>query len=91
MSEVTNQRETMKPLDEITARRAAAGTDADILAAGGTPEQADAVRVALRLWFLSDVKGARTELAKAFQNGMVDRILTEFEKGAPDHHVGAER
>ncbi len=74
--------ETEMPINEISARRAVAGADADIMAAGGTPEQAEAVRVALKLWFLKDFQGARVELSKAFQNGMVERVMKAFAAGA---------
>jgi hypothetical protein len=72
----------MKPVDEITARRAVSGADADVLEAGGTPHQAEAVRVALKYWFLGDVERARSELGNAFPSGMVSQLLDEFAKGA---------
>ena len=72
----------LKQLDDITARRAAAGADADVREAGGSPEEAEAVAAALRHYLLGDMAGARRELGKVFRNGMVDRILAEFDRGA---------
>jgi hypothetical protein len=69
-------------VDEITARRALAGADADMLEAGLTPVQADAMTVALRYYLLNEHEEARRVLDKVFMNGTVDRILQEFSRGA---------
>ena len=49
-------------VDEITARRALAGADADMLEAGLTPVQADAMTVALRYYLLNEHDEARRVL-----------------------------
>jgi hypothetical protein len=71
----------LKPLDEIVARRAVAGLDADMIEqAGVSPAEADAVSAALRQFLVGDVAGARLELERVFRNGTIDEILAEFSK-----------
>ncbi len=77
-----SERSDLSEIDEIVARRAVAGVDADILAAGGTADQADAVHTALRFYLLGDVAEARIALSKVFAEGMVESLLSEFKEGA---------
>lgn len=91
---------TVEPLteDTLAARqivataigKAVAGADEEILKAGGSPEQASAVKTALRLFMFGDKDGAREVLSAVFRNGMVDRILSEFAAAAAEAEAEAE-
>ena len=65
-------------VDEIAARRAVAGTDADMVEAGLTPEQADAMTAALRFYLKGEIAEARQVLEGVFKSCTVDRVLAEF-------------
>jgi hypothetical protein len=67
---------------EIAARRAVADVGEEIIALGGTSDQADAYEAALRYWLLGDTAKAREILIRAFPNGTTDDILAEFAHGA---------
>lgn len=82
MTMIEIETKPLSDVDEIAARRAVAGVDADILDAGGTPDQAEAVRTALRLHLLGDEVAAHAELAKVFPHAMADQLLLEFKKGS---------
>lgn len=77
--------------DEIAARRAVAGVAREILDAGGTPEQADAMAIALQHFLLGDLAAARSALVEigGFKNGTVQLILDEFAKGAASRRAKA--
>ena len=70
----------VKPVDDITARRAVAGTDVEFIEAGGPPEAADAVAIALRRFLEGDEDTARAVLGSKFKNGTVDEILDGFRR-----------
>jgi hypothetical protein len=72
----------VKPVDDITARRAVAGVDIDFIEAGGPPEAADTVSTALRRFLEGDEAGARAELCSKFRNGTVDEIIDQFRRQA---------
>lgn len=72
--------------DEEAARRAVEGVDEQVRKAGGSPEQADAMRIALRYFLLGDEENSRRALVDigGFKNGTVDRILEQFAEGRSD-------
>ena len=73
----------MKPASELEARIAVAGLDAELIQEWGlSPEEADAIVVALRRFLLGDVNGARQELQSHFDEGMVERVLDTFRVSA---------
>jgi hypothetical protein len=73
-------RKVVKPVNEVEARRVTAGVDADLIDKEYlSPEEADAMSLALRRYLLGDVEGARKELEQAF-DGAADQILAEFGK-----------
>jgi hypothetical protein len=82
MSTIETESTPLVEADEIAVRRAVAGVDADILAAGGTAEQAEAVRSALRYYLLGEHCEARRELAKAYPEDMVEQFIEQFKQGA---------
>jgi hypothetical protein len=75
-------REDTKRDEELAARRAVAGVDLEIIRAGGSAEEADAVSIALRRFLLGDEDGARRALAEAFPNGMAKKIMAKFNASA---------
>lgn len=65
-------------VDEISARRAVAGADADLLEAGLNSDQADAMTVALRQYLLGSINEARATLLGAFDQISTQRILDSW-------------
>lgn len=67
---------------EIAARRAVVGVDEDILRAGGSPDEADAVALALRKYLLGDETGAISVLLKTFPTEVAEEIFAKLASGA---------
>jgi hypothetical protein len=68
----------VKPVNEVEARRAVAGLDADIMEQGLPSKEAEAITTALRLYLMGDEDAARAVLNNAFVNGTVDEIIAQF-------------
>jgi len=68
----------LKPVNEVEARRAVAGLDADIMEEGLPSEEAEAITKALRLYLMGNEADARAVLSGTFVNGTVDDIMAQF-------------
>jgi hypothetical protein len=80
-SEMAEVGTSVKPVNELEARRVVAGLDADMIEeADVTPAEADAVSTALRHYLVGDVVGAREVLQRTYANGTVDAIIAEFDQ-----------
>ena len=74
----------VRPLDELEARRAVAGLDADIMEEGLSSEEAEAMTLALRHFLMGHESTARAILSSVFVNGTVDEVLAQFALIASD-------
>ena len=78
---MTEMSTTVKPVNELEARRVVAGLDVDMIEeADVTPAEADAVSSALRHYLVGDLEGAREVLGQTYGHGTVDAILAEFDQ-----------